>query len=191
MNWYTPVDMGRRFDGVINGLYYQLLEFGRGSTDFADMDCSSGRWVMGFPLPSFQRQMVWTLEQKIAFIDSARRGVPLGSYTLNVTTKQPECLRTDEDGKTYYFANYWLIDGQQRLSALEEFFMNEFPVDGMFWKDLDHTTQRIFLMGVHFPHFETAFTDEASLREMYDQMNFGGTVHREEERAMLGYKAAP
>lgn len=44
------------------------------------------RMVMGFILPSWQRGLVWSKAQKIAFIESAWRGIPLGTYTYNQAT---------------------------------------------------------------------------------------------------------
>lgn len=70
------------------------------------------RTVMGFVLPSWQRGLVWTEAQKIAFIESAWRGVPIGTYTYN---EAPIGSPLD----------YLLIDGQQRMNAIQEYIEGE------------------------------------------------------------------
>jgi len=74
------------------------------------------RTVMGMILPEWQRPFVWTDRQCISFIESAWRGVPLGTYTLNMRMGSP-------------FDGY-LIDGQQRMRAIERYLSDEYPVFG-------------------------------------------------------------
>lgn len=37
-----------------------------------------------------------------------------------------------------------------------------------------------------FPSIEVSASDEATLREIYDRLNFGGTPHTDEQRAGAG-----
>ena len=84
--------------------------------------------MIGLAIPPFQRDHVWTDEQAIAFVNSARRGLHLGTYTFNTTVGMREARRVDEHGREYFFADLWLLDGMQRLTALQRFFDKEFPV---------------------------------------------------------------
>jgi hypothetical protein len=128
------------------------------------------RTVMGFNLPSWQRGLVWTERQKIAFIESAWRGIGIGAYTYNVA----------EIGSAY---DYLLIDGQQRMNAIECYLADEFPVFGYRWSEVTDVDRRMWSMTTIFGSYVTDTKDEDYLRNYYDLMNFGGTAHRESERA--------
>ncbi len=65
--------------------------------------------------PSFQREKVWKLRMKQYLIDSIFRGFYIPAI-LAFSKKQ---LLLGE--------HYWVIDGQQRLSAIFEFMENKFP----------------------------------------------------------------
>jgi hypothetical protein len=183
-DWYQPTSFGREVGGTLRSLFYRLRDFRNDPTYRSQSrDGRNGEWVMGFAIPPFQREHVWTRDQEIAFIESARTGLPLGTYTYNVTASKPDARRTGEDGNTYYFADLWLLDGMQRLTALENFFDGHFPVAGKYWSDIGETERKLFLGG-HFAAYETELTDEHTMRVIYDAMNYSGTAHREEERAI-------
>lgn len=129
------------------------------------------RTVMGYPLPPWQRGLVWTEGQMIRLLESAWRGLSIGTYTVN----QSPSYEGEFDGL--------LIDGQQRLYALECYFSDAFPVYGYRWSEVTPTDRRAFLMGRHFSSYITRTDDEAYLREYYNLMNFGGVAHKESERA--------
>lgn len=130
------------------------------------------RYVMGYQLPSWQRPFVWTQEQKIKLVESLWYGLNIGTYTYN---RDPGHQRNEFDDL--------LIDGQQRLKALECYLLSEFPVFGSYWYELDRVEQRGFEMSRHFSSYITSTRDEAYLREYYNMVNFGGTAHKESERA--------
>lgn len=126
------------------------------------------RTVMGFALPTWQRGLVWTEAQSISFIESVWRGLPLGTYSYNrASYKSPN--------------DNLLIDGQQRLYAVERYISDHFPVFGLLWSELDKIDHRYFDM-TPFGAFVTTTEDEAYLRSYYDLMNFSGTAHRDDER---------
>lgn len=190
-SWYSPISFGKQSDSTMRSLYTRLREF-REDPSYRNLsdEGRNGEWIMGFAIPPFQRDHVWTDEQAVAFVNSARRGLNLGTYTFNTTLGIREARRVDELGREYFFADLWLLDGMQRLTALQRFFDNEFPVAGSFWNDVSQDNKRFFLSNVHFPAYETNLVDEAVMREMYDAMNFGGTAHREEERAVPRMQSA-
>lgn len=129
------------------------------------------RRVMGFAVPSWQRGLVWTEAQKIRLLESAWRGLNIGTYTVN-----------QSPGGLSQYDNL-LIDGQQRMNALQEYFEDRLQVFGYRWSEITDTDRRGFLMSRHFSSYITKSDDERYLREYYDMMNFGGTPHREHERA--------
>ena len=128
------------------------------------------RVVMGYCLPPWQRPLVWTDAQKIAFIESAWRGVSIGTYTYNQAGI----------GSPY---DSLLIDGQQRMSAIEGYLNDEFPVLGWRWSEVTVVDRRVWEMTIHFNSYVTKTEDEDYLRNYYNLMNFGGTAHKEIERA--------
>lgn len=71
------------------------------------------------PSPSFQRDLVWSVDMKQDFIDSILRGLPLGMFYVNDNihdlTLGEGCGRL-------------LWDGKQRFHAIKSFYDGEFPV---------------------------------------------------------------
>lgn len=137
----------------------------------ATADQMGRRMVMGYALPPWQRGIVWTEEQQIRLLESAWRGLNIGTYTINRSPKY--------EGR---FDNL-LIDGQQRLYSLQRYFKDQFPVFGYRWSEVTEVDRRGFLMSRHFSSYITKTDNENYLREYYNMMNFGGTAHKESERA--------
>jgi hypothetical protein len=113
-----------------------------------------------FILPPFQRGAVWTLEQDTAFIESVWMGLPIGNYCHNRAPGSPF------DG--------WLLDGQQRWTALRRYVNGVFPVHGRHFSEL-HTQDRNYFMFQPFTCLETSITDEDLLREVFERLAYGGT----------------
>jgi len=137
----------------------------------SDFDIGTRRSVMGYPLPSWQRPFVWTEAQSIRFIESAWMGLSLGTYTYNQTT-----AGSPTDGL--------LIDGQQRMYSIEKYLNDEFPVFGYRWSEVTELDKRLFKTNTIFGCYVTSTEDEDYLRSYYDLMNFGGTAHTEDQRAI-------
>lgn len=145
----------------------------------------ASRFVMGFPLPEWQRPLVWLPEQKVRFIQSIWAGVDIGSYMLNESYEYED----DAAGVPRFrkFSEV-LLDGQQRLSAIEAYVLNEFAVpdfDGVprFWRELPKVERRRF-SSLHFARATVKSWDERKLRLAYDLRAFGGTPHTEAQRAL-------
>lgn len=132
------------------------------------------RTVMGYFLPTWQRPFVWTDAQQISFIESAWRGVNLGTYTVNQVFGSP--------------LDNLLIDGQQRMHAIERYLDDQFPVFGWKWSEVTIVDRRVWEMSTIFASYVTRSTDEDFLRGYYDMMNFSGTAHTPDQRAT---KATP
>lgn len=143
-------------------------------------------FAMGYPLPSFQRELVWTVAQKVRFIESIWAGADLASYLVNDTY---EFVGTGSQ-KVFRKFSEALLDGQQRLSTIEEYLRGRFAVrdaEGTprFWAELGKVERRRFA-ATTFVRCTVRTFDEPLLRKAYDLRAFSGTAHKEQERASQG-----
>jgi hypothetical protein len=118
-----------------------------------------------FVLPPFQRPPVWTREQQVRFLESCWMGLPIGAFVYNAPNDYSH--RTD----------LWLLDGQQRVTAVYAYLADEFPVFGYRYSEVTEVDRRKWHMGTSFPSLSTCTTDEAELRDIYDRLAYGGTPH--------------
>ena len=130
-----------------------------------DRPLAEGERSLGyFILPPFQRPPAWTREQKVRFIESIWLELPLGSYVFNYDH--------GPDGK----CDHWLIDGQQRWSAIIDYVQSEFEVYGGYFCELIESQRRRFF-NHPFPCIQTKMSSESGLRDIYDRLAYGGTPH--------------
>lgn len=177
--WYRPENRGQHREFNLD-LLHMRWEKAQSRDEFARMNVPGQTWIGGYALPPFQRAFKWTDEQQVRFIESAARGLPLGTYTYNEGSEFP---RTAIDGREYFNrTDRWLIDGQQRITSLIRFFEDAFPVFGYRWSEIPPIERRKFLMQP-FTAYELRESDEAELRRIYNLMNYSGTPHTEDERA--------
>lgn len=186
--WLDRIQLGSPADTTLYSLYYRLGEFRKNREDFTRFSHEEAVWVMGYSIPPFQRGDVWSEEQMVRFVESANRGLFLGTYTVNASFGLSEAKRIDEKGNEYYYGDGWLLDGRQRLTALQTFFDDGFKVKGMLWSEIPENERRGFLMNTKFTVYETRLSNDLAMRELYDLMNFGGTVHELSQRALPALK---
>ena len=125
--------------------------------------------VCGYLIPPFQRPVVWTYEQMSKFIESIFLGYDLGRivYVCDFDSPFDGCI----------------IDGLQRLTAIERFIKDEFTIfDKYTFSSLPRQAQRRFTRSNDIPALRIKNADEQQLREMYNRMNYGGTAHTENQR---------
>jgi hypothetical protein len=144
------------------------------------------RFVMGYPLPKWQRPLVWWPEQKVRFIESIWGGIDIGSYMINDVFEYDKKYEGEKGRRFREFSDV-ILDGQQRLSAIEDYVLDRFAVNdsigvGRLWSDLPVIERRRFC-GFHFARSTIKSWDEAALRKAYDLRAFGGTPHTEDQRA--------
>lgn len=126
-------------------------------------------------LPPWQRPEVWSLEQKRNFVESLFLGMSCGIYVVNG-------LDWDENGRKPMAG--WVLDGQQRLSALRDFFFGGMVVfEDVTFESLSSAQRMRFLRKPLGCHELDYIADEAVLKGVYNRLNFGGTPHAEAERA--------
>jgi hypothetical protein len=161
------VNLGR---AVMSTMALPMLQWSDWKTSPNVENPSGLRTIMGYALPTWQRGLVWSEVQDTAFVESAWRGIPLGTYTYNRASM----------GSPY---DNLLIDGQQRLHAIERYLSDVFPVFGYLWSEVTQVDRRFWEMGTVFHSFVTETEDEDYLRNYYDLLNFGGVRHEEHQRA--------
>jgi hypothetical protein len=138
----------------------------------------------------YQRKLVWSIEEKRAFIDSLRRNFPV-----------PLILLADiaHDGGD----RFEIIDGMQRLNAIAAFIEGEFDIDGKYF-DLDAMaeTKLLFdqqkleqrtpkleretcvkIVGYNLPLTVYPSTDDSQVDEIFRRINsYGKHLSRQELR---------
>ncbi len=85
----------------------------------------SGKYIVN---RRYQRKLVWTQQEKVAFIDSLLKNYSIPLFLL--------AQNTDNDG----IITYEIIDGMQRLNSIVSFIENEFPIEwneGKYYFNLD------------------------------------------------------
>jgi uncharacterized protein with ParB-like and HNH nuclease domain len=106
-----------------------------------------------YEIPDWQREPVWDQSKKQLLIDSILRGWKLPKFYL---------LKTSED-------EYEVVDGQQRLLAIYEFFSNELPLfdssatefTGAYYKDLPQRLSDAFDdFEIEYDEIESATEEE-------------------------------
>ena len=81
--------------------------------------------------PEYQRGLVWTTEQKQAFI----KALMIGKAEI-----QPIFIYNPTKRK----ARMEILDGKQRLTAILEYVRGNFEVEGLYYKDLNRSDIHIF-----------------------------------------------
>jgi uncharacterized protein with ParB-like and HNH nuclease domain len=134
------------------------------SRDLVDIvkDIRGGSIILS---PYFQRKLVWRIAHKVDFIKTILLGYPfpeifLSRGTLDVVTMN---------------STMCVVDGQQRMSTIQEFIKDGFSVDGKTFTELTETEQKEFLK------YEIAIIDldleqdDPAIIEIFQRLN--RTVH--------------
>lgn len=121
-------------------------------------------------IPEYQRKLKWRLKQKQDFIISVLIDNPIGDFVFKETKSHL--------GATFHYS---IIDGQQRINALREFVMNQFPLeDGRYFSDLLYWDQRrVFERRVMYYTVPNASLEDEI--DIYLGRNKGGTAHTKKE----------
>ena len=122
--------------------------------------------------PEYQREYVWTEEDKVKLIDSIFNNVTIGLFVFAKLPYAP-------DSKTYE-----MVDGKQRLTTLVEFYEDRFPYKGVYFSQMNFHD---------INHFETygismGTLDEPTEKEKYAAflaVNTFGRVMDEEHLAKV------
>jgi hypothetical protein len=136
------------------------------------------RALLGLVLPPFQRPAVWDVSRQRQFIESLFLG--LNSTAIVVTDNE-----WHDDGRRLPKTS-WIIDGQQRLTALAAFLAGELAIfDNVRFADLDAADRRR-LDHAPLARIKVSYrTSEADLKTLYERLAFGGLAHSEDDRRHL------
>jgi hypothetical protein len=119
-----------------------------------------------YEIPEWQRQEVWSKAKKQLLIDTILRGWKLPKFYFLKNSSDPE--------------EYEVLDGQQRLASIYEFFENELPLSpksakrfgGSHYRDLrDKYTDRFDDYEIEFDEIEDA--DDKEIREFFQRLQEG------------------
>lgn len=131
--------------------------------------------------PFYQRDFVWTLEQKQAYIENLFKGKAV------ITPTFIQCSKPVEDRiDSFDFDVLEVVDGKQRLSTIFEFLENQFCLeDGVYFKNLN-AKDKIELLFMNVKATEITprkwnndLTDEQKI-ELFLEINELGTKMSEE-----------
>jgi hypothetical protein len=174
----APIDTGRHYESSVEFLWDYYLKYKtalESGEEYTRTDTAEN-YACGLPVPPFQRDPVWTIAQQIKFIESVWQSITLGSYTLH------EVDWDTKTGKPLTFS-FWIIDGLQRLTTLQNFFEDKFRVFGLYYSELTEI-EIIRFLRTKFVHYESDLWDLKKIENLYDRLAFGGTPHKESDRIL-------
>lgn len=158
---HIPFDQKYNIRNMSSGLY-SIIDLGR---KYEEDKCI---------IPAYQRELVWSLENKQNLIFSIMIGSPIGEFIFN--------KKEIENGHDYS-VEWTVIDGQQRIDALRGFTDNIFAdKDGRFFKDYSY--REMSYLVERFSNFSAFFIEDLSEKEqieVYLAKNTGGVIHTKEE----------
>ncbi len=111
--------------------------------------------------PDYQRDLVWTQEQKIALIDSIFNNVDIGKFTFI----------KHEYSRDFF---YEILDGKQRLSTLCEYYEDRFAWKGKYFSEL-HGLDAHHFTGFSVAYGEVGEISEQQIYKLFIKMNTSGT----------------
>lgn len=117
--------------------------------------------------PDYQRDFVWTQEDKEKLIDSIFNNVDIGKF----------CFVHNDYGDENL---YTVLDGKQRIRAILDFYENRFAYKGRYFNDLAYIDQN------HFLHYmisvaEVDRADRKTILKYFLMLNTGGRIMAEEQ----------
>jgi len=103
--------------------------------------------------PDYQRELIWTEEQKVSLIDSIFKNIDIGKFTI--------IRRKYQEGQLNH---YEVLDGKQRIQALLDFYECRFKYKGLTYNDMNWR-DRVHFKGYSINWAETEpLTDEQKYR---------------------------
>lgn len=127
--------------------------------------------------PRYQRDIVWTHEQKIELLDSIFNGLDIGKFVfINIPY-----------GREY---GYEILDGKQRLTTILEFYNDEWTYKGYYYSELSPMLQCKFEgLSVSVAEMREEIATEGNILEYFIKLNSTGTPmdksHLEKVEQML------
>jgi hypothetical protein len=133
--------------------------------------------------PDYQREHVWTMAQRIAYVEYIVQGGEVGSTLV--------FNHTSWEGRETKKGDLTILDGKQRLETARMFMRDEIPVFG---RTLSQWSGRLRMIQGRFKWRIMSLKTKAEVLRAYLSFNAGGTPHTEAEldkvRAMLAIEEA-
>lgn len=166
----------------IDVLADNLVQYQGDPSSFRDKFPWAERFVMGIPLPIWARPIVWNVGQQARFITAVWAGEDLGSYLTNQWCDFAGAGRVTAENSEI------LLDGQQRLYSLEEYFLDRLAIPDAqgqprVWSELGNVERKRFLSTV-FTHSCVSSNDELALRKTYDLYAMGVVPRAHDQRVL-------
>lgn len=112
--------------------------------------------------PDYQRDLVWSMEQKLSLMDSIFNNIEIGKFTF---------IRHDFASKRNFY--YEILDGKQRLSTICEFYEDRFAWRGKKFSELCAEDARHFT-GFPVIQGEVGEITEQQIYKLFVKMNTSG-----------------
>lgn len=130
------------------------------------------------PSPSFQRDLVWSLEKKQAFIESILNEIPIGSFYINMGEVYDPYNELGEG----FGGLVW--DGKQRLHAMQSFILGEYDIemDGKrlnYFDNPGYFNYRFDSCGINV--FESRFDELKDIIHAYVVINKAQVKHTDDD----------
>lgn len=113
--------------------------------------------------PDYQRDLVWSMEQKLALIDSIFNNVDIGKFTF---------IHYDFNKDRVF--HYEILDGKQRLSTILEFYEDRFTWNGKKFSELCFSDAHHFT-GFPIIQGEVSQLTDQQIYRLFIKMNTSGT----------------
>lgn len=175
---------------TLNNTQYPLAMFVRDIDDRRDGKEPKERYIVN---QDYQRGFVWDEKRKRNLICSLTMGLPIGVLVINDRTWNDDNFNGTQGHIPFGYA---VIDGKQRLSAIREFYNDEFSVpadwfeedrleegfdkEEVFFSELSDSGQLWFgnrPIPVSMARLETIEQE----RRIFDLINFGGVAQSESD----------
>ncbi len=141
----------------------------------------------------YQRKLVWSIDEKVSFIDSIRQGFPVPIILFAESTTATTNLLE-------------IIDGMQRLNAITSFIENDFAIDGNYFdlntmaltkslvdgEELEQKTPKLSrsscvrIASYQLPISIYEFSEKGSVDEVFRRINSGGRKLSRQELRTAG-----
>lgn len=172
------IDLGRIYDFNMDTIwvhYEEHIEKKRNNEAFVKTTTAK-RYACGYPLPDFQRPACWNIEQKTRFIESVYLGLFIGTLCIH----EPDWEGADATPTQY---SGLLIDGQQRLLTIEDYWNDKFKVFGLYFSQLTRPERHRFLQAP-FKQYKVNINNTEKIKDLYNRLALGGTAHTPDQLAV-------
>lgn len=124
--------------------------------------------------PEYQRDFVWSEEDKVALIDSIFHGIDIGKFVFIHRGYSEDVM-------------FEILDGKQRLKTLQEFYENRFAYKGKYYNDLSNK-ERGWFRRHHVSYAEIKNLSQEQKLKVFIALNSSGHVmsneHLDKVKAM-------